>query len=203
MTIKLGTVRISAYPLAALGACVLALSTGCTSQPAPVAASDTAFPSLPCLLSGESTSTATEPASAIPHYVLDAGIVTGDNRLYSRAEAEAAGESCLALYTKERENLRASKAWVLAAVEFHESGQQTLTAQTDPYAQSGYADILERGEYFPTAAELKAAKYPEPYIQAFAAWEAAAPATVREASDKNRAAARDTQWQSHYSPGNG
>ena len=46
----------------------------------------------------------------------------------------------------------------------------------------------------PPRQELLAANYPENYIVAFEAWAQQAPADVKQKSDANRAAAKDTHW---------
>ena len=74
------------------------------------------------------------------------------------------------------------------------SGPRTDIQNADPYKASNYVDIREGKEYFPTRQELLAANYPENYIVAFEAWAQQAPADVKQKSDANRAAAKDTCW---------
>ena len=74
------------------------------------------------------------------------------------------------------------------------SGPRADIQSADPYKASNYVDIREGKEYFPTRQELLAANYPENYIVAFELCAQQAPADVKQKSDANRAAAKDTRW---------
>ena len=97
-----------------------------------------------------------------------------------------------------RSRLRA--AWVRAIDDNNvasgkvASGPRADIQSADPYKASNYVDIREGKEYFPTRQELLAANYPENYIVAFELWAQQAPADVKQKSDANRAAAKDTRW---------
>lgn len=118
----------------------------------------------------------------------------------TRAEAESAGAECLALYEKNKADYTYAAAWVRAIDDNNvasgkvASGPRTDIQSADPYKASNYVDIREGKEYFPTRQELLAANYPENYIVAFELWAQQAPADVKQKSDANRAAAKDTRW---------
>lgn len=118
----------------------------------------------------------------------------------TRAEAESAGAECLALYEKNKADHTYAAAWVRAIDDNNvasgkvASGPRNDVLNVDPYKASNYVDIREGKEYFPTRKELLAANYPEHYIVAFELWAQQAPADVKQKSDANRAAAKDTRW---------
>ena len=118
----------------------------------------------------------------------------------TRAEAESAGAECLALYEKNKADHAYAAAWVRAIDDNNvasgkvASGPRADIQSADPYKASNYVDIRGGKEYFPTRQELLAANYPENYIVAFEAWAQQAPADVKQKSDMNRAAAKDTRW---------
>ncbi|MBF1656282.1 hypothetical protein, partial [Rothia sp. (in: high G+C Gram-positive bacteria)] len=138
--------------------------------------------------------------TALPSYVSARHIVRNQANFPTRAEAESAGAECLALYEKNKADHAYAAAWVRAIDDNNvasgkvASGPRTDIQSADPYKASNYVDIREGKEYFPTRQELLAANYPENYIVAFEAWAQQAPADVKQKSDANRAAAKDTRW---------
>ena len=138
--------------------------------------------------------------TALPSYVSARHVVRNQANFPTRAEAESAGSECLALYEKNKADHTYAAAWVRAIDDNNvasgkvASGPRTDIQSADPYKASNYVDIREGKEYFPTRQELLAANYPENYIVAFEAWAQQAPADVKQKSDANRAAAKDTRW---------
>ena len=138
--------------------------------------------------------------TALPSYVSARHIVRNQANFPTRAEAESAGAECLTLYEKNKADHTYAAAWVRAIDDNNvasgkvASGPRTDIQSADPYKASNYVDIREGKEYFPTRQELLAANYPEKYIVAFELWAQQAPADVKQKSDANRAAAKDTRW---------
>ena len=139
--------------------------------------------------------------TALPSYVSARHVVRNQaNFPPPRAEAESAGAECLALYEKNKADHAYAAAWVRAIDDNNvasgkvASGPRADIQSADPYKASNYVDIREGKEYFPTRQELLAANYPENYIVAFELWAQQAPADVKQKSDANRAAAKDTRW---------
>ena len=138
--------------------------------------------------------------TALPSYVSARHVVRNQANFPTRAEAESAGAECLALYEKNKADHTYAAAWVRAIDDNNvasgkvASGPRADIQSADPYKASNYVDIREGKEYFPTRQELLAANYPENYIVAFEAWAQQAPADVKQKSDANRAAAKDTRW---------
>ena len=165
--------------------------------------------STPCLEPDEATKAETlkqqeaisaDRGTALPSYVSARHVVRNQANFPARAEAESAGAECLALYEKNKADYAYAAAWVRAIDDNNvasgkaASGPRTDIQSADPYKASNYVDIREGKEYFPTRQELLAANYPENYIVAFEAWAQQAPADVKQKSDANRAAAKDTRW---------
>lgn len=138
--------------------------------------------------------------TALPSYVSARHVVRNQANFPTRAEAESAGAECLALYEKNKVDHAYAAAWVRAIDDNNvasgkvASGPRADIQSADPYKASNYVDIREGKEYFPTRQELLAANYPENYIVAFELWAQQAPADVKQKSDANRAAAKDTRW---------
>ena len=138
--------------------------------------------------------------TALPSYVSARHVVRNQANFPTRAEAESAGAECLAPYEKNKADHAYAAAWVRAIDDNNvasgkvASGPRTDIQNADPYKASNYVDIREGKEYFPTRQELLAANSPENYIVAFEAWAQQAPADVKQKSDANRAAAKDTRW---------
>lgn len=138
--------------------------------------------------------------TALPSYVSARHVVRNQANFPTRAEAESAGAECLAQYEKNKADHAYAAAWVRAIDDNNvasgkvASGPRADIQSADPYKASNYVDIREGKEYFPTRQELLAANYPENYIVAFEAWAQQAPADVKQKSDANRAAAKDTRW---------
>jgi len=138
--------------------------------------------------------------TALPSYVSARHVVRNQANFPTRAEAESAGAECLALYEKNKADHTYAAAWVRAIDDNNvasgkvASGPRADIQSADPYKASNYVDIREGKEYFPTRQELLAANYPENYIVAFEAWARQAPADVKQKSDANRTAAKDTRW---------
>lgn len=140
--------------------------------------------------------------TALPSYVSARHVVRNQANFPPppRAEAESAGAECLALYEKNKADHAYAAAWVRAIDDNNvasgkvASGPRADIQSADPYKASNYVDIREGKEYFPTRQELLAANYPENYIVAFELWAQQAPADVKQKSDANRAAAKDTRW---------
>lgn len=165
--------------------------------------------STPCLEPDEATKAETlkqqeaisaDRGTALPSYVSARHVVRNQANFPTRAEAESAGAECLALYEKHKADHTYAAAWVRAIDDNNvasgkvASGPRTDIQSADPYKASNYVDIREGKEYFPTRQELLAANYPENYIVAFELWAQQAPADVKQKSDANRAAAKDTRW---------
>ena len=165
--------------------------------------------STPCLEPDEATKAetlkqqeaiSTDRGTALPSYVSARHVVRNQANFPTRAEAESAGAECLALYEKNKADQTYAAAWVRAIDDNNvasgkvASGPRTDIQSADPYKASNYVDIREGKEYFPTRQELLAANYPENYIVAFELWAQQAPADVKQKSDANRAAAKDTRW---------
>ena len=142
----------------------------------------------------------TDRGTALPSYVSARHVVRNQANFPTRAEAESAGAECLALYEKNKADYAYAAAWVRAIDDNNvasgkvASGPRADIQNADPYKASNYVDIREGKEYFPTRQELLAANYPENYIVAFELWAQQAPADVKQKSDANRAAAKDTRW---------
>ena len=138
--------------------------------------------------------------TALPSYVSARHVVRNQANFPTRAEAESAGAECLALYEKNKADYTYAAAWVRAIDDNNvasgkvASGPRTDIQSADPYKASNYVEIREGKEYFPTRQELLAANYPENYIVAFELCAQQAPADVKQKSDANRAAAKDTRW---------
>lgn len=165
--------------------------------------------STPCLEPDETTKAQTlkqqeaigaDRGTTLPSYVSARHVVRNQANFPTRAEAELAGAECLALYEKNKADHTYAAAWVRAIDDVNvasgkvASGPRADIQNDDPYKASNYVDIRESKEYFPTRQELLAANYPENYIVAFEAWAQQAPADVKQKSDANRAAAKDTRW---------
>lgn len=165
--------------------------------------------STPCLEPDEATKAETlkqqeaisaDRGTALPSYVSARHVVRNQANFPARAEAESAGAECLALYEKNKADYAYAAAWVRAIDDNNvasgkaASGPRADIQSADPYKASNYVDIREGKEYFPTRQELLAANYPENYIVAFELWAQQAPADVKQKSDANRAAAKDTRW---------
>ena len=190
-------------------------NTTVTSSPSATSATGSASSSAakksstPCLEPDETAKAETlkqqeaisaDRGTALPSYVSARHVVRNQANFPTRAEAESAGAECLALYEKNKTDHAYAAAWVRAIDDNNvasgkvTSGPRADIQSADPYKASNYADIREGKEYFPTRQELLAANYPENYIVAFELWAQQAPADVKQKSDANRAAAKDTRW---------
>ena len=182
-------------------------ATSATGSASSSAAKKTSPP--PCLEPDETAKAETlkqqeaisaDRGTALPSYVSARHVVRNQANFPTRAEAESAGAECLALYEKNKADHTYAAAWVRAIDDNNvasgkvASGPRTDIQSADPYKASNYVDIREGKEYFPTRQELLAANYPENYIVAFELWAQQAPADVKQKSDANRAAAKDTRW---------
>lgn len=187
----------------------VASSPSATSATGSASTSAAKKSSTPCLEPDETAKAETlkqqeaisaDRGTALPSYVSARHVVRNQANFPTRAEAESAGAECLALYEKNKADHTYAAAWVRAIDDNNvasgkvASGPRTDIQSADPYKASNYVDIREGKEYFPTRQELLAANYPENYIVAFEAWAQQAPADVKQKSDANRAAAKDTRW---------
>ena len=187
----------------------VASSPSATSPTGSTSSSAAKKSSTPCLEPDEAAKAETfkqqeaisaDRGTALPSYVSARHVVRNQANFPTRAEAESAGAECLALYEKNKADHTYVAAWVRAIDDNNvasgkvASGPHADIQSADPYKASNYVDIREGKEYFPTRQELLAANYPENYIVAFEAWAQQAPADVKQKSNANRAAAKDTRW---------